>query len=59
MHTKEGIETIVNAITEEFNQALNQLPLSEETLAVTTRLIELYGKVTGILKTVIQERNIE
>jgi len=56
MHTNEEIEKVVNEVTDEFNQTLNDLSLTDAN--VITKLVSLYGKVASILKDVIQERSV-
>ena len=58
-HTKAEIETVINAVNEEFNQTLNQLPVDVSTIDVVNKLTSLFGQIIGILKVVIQENNVE
>ena len=58
LHTKEQIEAVIDYVEDEFQKTLNQLPLDVTMVSVTEKLIALNSQLVGVLKAVIQERNI-
>lgn len=59
MHTKEQIGAVIDSVNNQLNQCFNELPIDEATLNVTAKITALFSQLIGVIKTVIQERNIE